>query len=252
MIDVNVSLFGWPFRRLPSGSGPKLVSRLRSHGVTRAWAGTFEALLEQDLTAVNARLHAACKALAPDLLLPFGAVNPTCPGWQDDLRRCHEYYGMPGIRLHPGYHGYTLEEPRFGELLSLAAGKNLAVQIALSMEDERTQDPLMHAPRVDPSPLEHLLKNGLPVTIVLLNGRHDGHVSQLAAAGRVYFDLAMVEGPGGAARLATQVSAERVLFGSNFPLFYFESALGKMREAAFPQAIDRAIRETNARGLVAT
>jgi hypothetical protein len=66
----------------------------------------------------------------------------------------------------------------------------------------------------------------------------------------VYFDFAMVEGPGGVERLRRKVSAQRVVFGSNFPLYYFESAVLKVREAALPDEEQRAVLEGNAHRLL--
>jgi predicted TIM-barrel fold metal-dependent hydrolase len=75
-------------------------------------------------------------------------------------------------------------------------------------------------------------------------------LEHVAAAGEVYFEISMLEGLGALARLIQQVSAERVLFGSNFPLFYFESALFKVREAGLTQLQQNAIFEGNAQRLL--
>ncbi len=52
-------------------------------------------------------------------------------------------------------------------------------------------------------------------------------------------------------RMAKKVSVPRVLFGTHYPLFYFESAVLKVREAEFTDAERQAVLESNARRLVA-
>jgi hypothetical protein len=66
MIDVNVWLSRWPFRRLPDDEPAALVRRLRRPGVTAAWAGSLDAPLHHDLADVNARLVAMCRAYGAD------------------------------------------------------------------------------------------------------------------------------------------------------------------------------------------
>jgi predicted TIM-barrel fold metal-dependent hydrolase len=247
VIDVNVSLHRWPFRRLRGDDPASLADLLRGKGVTQAWAGSFEGVFHHDVAGVNARLAADCRTHGSGLLIPFGSVNPKLPGWEKDLRRCREDHRMPGIRLHPNYHGYTLEDPAFVELLTSASRTGLIVQIALAMEDERTQFPLLRAAPVNPAPLASLLKQLPAARIVLLNGGRMPQARSISAAGEVYFDIAMVEGVGGVAKLAAEVSPGRVLFGSHSPFFYFESAALKIKEAGLPDDQAQAILEGNAR-----
>jgi len=69
---------------------------------------------------------------------------------------------------------------------------------------------------------------------------------RLAGTGRVYYDLAMLEGAEGLARLRQTVPFPGVLFGSNFPLYYFDSAWLKVREAGLPPAEEQAVLSRNA------
>ncbi len=251
MIDANVYLSRWPFRRLPCDEPAALAAMLRRQGVTEAWAGTFDALLHKDVGAANARLAAEC-AGSGGLLVPFGTVNPKLPDWEEDLRRCAEVHRMPGIRLHPNYHGYALDDPDFARLLGLAARRGLVVQVALKMEDERTQHPLVRVPTVDAAPLGKLLADLPGARVVVLNGLRDllGDRLKAVAAAGASFEISMLEGVGGLGRLIPQVGAARLLFGSYSPFFVFESALLKLRESVLDPAQSRAILEENARRLL--
>ena len=253
LIDTNVSLSRWPCRRLPLDKTPALVARLRSQGVKQAWAGSFDGLLHKDLASVNARLAEDCRKHGRGLLVPFGSVNLRLPDWEDDLRRCQEEHKMPGVRLHPSYHGYKLEEPAFTRLLDVARERGLIVQLVVTMEDERTQHPLMRAPHVDVAPLLGLLARRSNLRLVLLNwsrGVSSALLTKLSAAGKVYFDIAMLDGVGGVANLLKQVPADRVVFGSHAPFFYLESAVLKLKESVLSEPQLTSIRADNARRLL--
>ncbi|HUG92954.1 MAG TPA: amidohydrolase family protein [Planctomycetaceae bacterium] len=242
IVDTNVHLFDWPFRRLKYSSTPALVAKLRKHRIRQAWAGSFEAVLHKQLDAVNRRLAEECRTSGEGLLIPFGSVNPVWPDWDEDLRRCHEAYRMPGLRLYPAYHGYTLDRPEFARLLSLAVERGLVVQIAIRMEDERVHHPALDAPLVDASPLPDVLKKVPRARVQLINcdtALRGGHVPALIGETSATFDIAGVEANGGVGRLIEgthpyyrmAVPVERLLFGSHAPFFPCESALLKLFES---------------------
>jgi len=254
IIDSNVNLSRWPFRRLAGDETPDLVAKLRKRNVAQAWAGSFDGILHRDIAGVNARLAADCSAYGKDFLIPFGSINPKLPGWQEDVRRCAQDHRMPGIRLHPNYHGYELKDPAFAELLRLAAGAKLIVQLVVSMEDLRTQHPLLRAPPVDVAALPQLVRNEPSVQVMLLNwspALRGQRLQPFADAGMVYFDISTVEGTEGVARLMEGLPSDRVLFGSNFPLFYIEAALLKVEESGLPDDKKTMLCEANARRVLA-
>jgi predicted TIM-barrel fold metal-dependent hydrolase len=254
IVDVNVNLSHWPFRRTPCDELAPLLARLGKHGVTQAWVGNIEGLLHRDIEGVNRRLADVCRQQRSPELVPFGTVNPTLPDWREDLRRCHEVYRMPGIRLHPNYHNYQLDNPLFAELLDTAGQRNLIVQLVVRMDDERVQHPLMKVPNVNLKPLPALLKARPKLPVVILNGQAAAKgalLTQLAGAGRVYFDIATQELVAGVAGMVQAISAERVLFGSHLPLFALESAVLKIREAALDPKQQSLVEYENATRLLA-
>lgn len=254
LVDTHVSLGRWPFRRISGDETAALALQLRGHGVTSAWAGSFDGLFHKNVASVNARLAAECGRF-DGLLVPFGTVNPKLPAWEEDLRRCHEEHRMPGIRLHPGYHGYTLEEPIFEELLAGAAARGLVVQLVPWVEDERHQHPLMPVPTVDLGPLAQRVKAVPELRLVVANGFRAPRgtaLSDLAQIEWVYFDFGKLDVLDGLGQFLTIVPAEKVVFGSHSPMFYFESALLKFRESAVSREQERMLRGENAHRLLAS
>lgn len=254
IIDVNAYLSRWPFRRTPCDELPRLVEKYVEHGVGQAWVGSLDGIFHRDMGGVNLRLAEACRQERRVKLVPFGSVNPMLPDWQEDVRRCAEDHRMPGIRLHPNYHGYKLDDPVAAELFDLAAQRGLIVQVVVRMEDPRVQHPLMRIPNVDTAPMLRLVEARPALRLVMLNGRLGGGRGQQrqpsSAAQRVWFEIATQEGVGGVEQLARSSSVAQLLFGSHLPLFPLESALLKMREAGFDDAQRQAVEHGNAERLL--
>ncbi len=252
-IDTNVYLSRYPFRRLPGDEPAELVGKLRRGGVERAWAGSFDALLHRDLATVNRRLSDDCRRFGNGLLVPFGSVNPAMPDWQEELRRCHEDYRMPGIRLLPGYHGYKLGDKAFVDILGAATRRRMIVQIVVSSEDERTQHPMVRPVDVSVAAGVDPIRSTPGARVQLLNHNHRTPADlakKLMAAGEVYVDIAMVENTHGLDTLVKAIPPERVAFGSYYPFYYWESAALKVKEAALLGPQELAIFRGNARRLM--
>lgn len=248
IIDTNVSLFQWPFRRLPLDEVTSLVEKMRSLGINQAWAGSFEGVLQRDVTGVNARLAEVCRQHAE--LVPIGSINLELPDWQHDLRRCFETHRMPGIRLHPNYHGYTLADPRFTELLRRSASADRFVQIACSMEDTRTQHSLVQVADVDLVPLPKLVRQiaGSQVQVLNYRGRGNAH-AELINTPQIYFDCARVDGTDGITKMVRSAAKKRVLFGTHAPFLIPESALIRTYESNLSEPELHALLWTGAESL---
>jgi predicted TIM-barrel fold metal-dependent hydrolase len=237
IVDSHVGLFHWPFRRLPLDCTDALVRKLGSLAIREAWAGSFDGLLHRDVRQVNERLAEECRKYP--MLVPIGSVNLELPGWETELARCAENHRMPGIRLHPNYHGYTLSDSRFDRLLEVATSAGLFVQIATSMEDTRTQHSLVAVPDVDVSPLLELLPRIVGARVQLLNHRLRGTLAEeLGKTPGISFDTARIDGTAAVPTLAAGVSAGRVLFGSHAPFLIPEAALIRTHESGAGSVAD--------------
>jgi predicted TIM-barrel fold metal-dependent hydrolase len=237
IIDTHAYLGHWPFRQTAGNTPAETIAALRRGNVVQGWAGTFEGLLHKDVSGANARLAEACRREGEGLLAPFGSVNPTLPDWEEDVRRCHEAFKMSGIRLHPNYHGYTLDDERFVRLLSLAAQRKLIVQLVAALDDEVHAYLRLPSMQVDLRPLAAVVKR-FPESRLTLHSRSRrfdaDRVGALVMATNVYFDASAIADPGGA-------PADRMVLGSSWPLGTIESAVDRAFDAAATDAEARAI-----------
>ena len=261
IIDSNVHLFEWPFRKLKYDRTEWLVAKLRKHRITKAWAGSFEAVLHKQLDPINGRLAEECRTRGDGLLVPIGSVNPAWPDWEEDLRRCHEQHKMPGVRLYPAYHGYPLDHPQFARLLAEAAKRSLLVQIVLRMEDERVHHQAISIGAVNVSPLVDALKKVPDAKVQLINSAGPllaNNVSSLVRETQVTFDIAATEGNGGVGRLMEgknpsyrgAIPVERLLFGSHAPYFPCECAVFKLFESPLSLEQLKKLMNSNAKRLI--
>ena len=80
IIDSNVHLFDWPFRKLKYDRTEALIAKLRKHRITQAWAGSFEAILQKQLDAINHRLAEECRTRGDGVLDPYRQRQPGLAG----------------------------------------------------------------------------------------------------------------------------------------------------------------------------
>jgi predicted TIM-barrel fold metal-dependent hydrolase len=258
IIDTNVNLFKWPFRRMKYGETRPLVAKLRHHRITKAWAGNFEALFSKSINEVNARLAEECRVNGEGVLIPFGTVNPAWPDWEEDLRRCHEVYQMPGIRLYPAYQTFDLNHKEFIPLMSLATERGLIIQIVGDMEDSRVHHPIVLTREVSFDPLVDIMKKIPQAKVQLLSWNErvsSGLLKKLVSETNVVLDTSWLEGTGALGRLIegnswsgpeTPVPVERLLFGSHAPYFPIESGIIKLFESPLTLEQMKAVMNGNA------
>jgi uncharacterized protein len=261
IIDTNVNLFDWPFRRLKYRDTKTLMAKLRRHRVTEAWAGSFEALLSKDMSGVNTRLAEECRTQGPGFLVPFGSVNLAWPDWEEDVRRCHELHKMPGLRIYPGYQPFDLGHPAMESLVKMTAERGLILQVVFGMEDPRVHHPIINVGPVTVPPLLKAMKSTPNAKVELLHfpGSSPGDgLSQFMRQTNSVMDISRLEGNGAIGRMigtitglpSSRVPVDRIIFGSHAPYFPLETALLKLIESPLNGEQLEAIMQGNARRLL--
>jgi predicted TIM-barrel fold metal-dependent hydrolase len=262
IIDTNVNLFDWPFRKLKYGKTKALVEKLRRHRIIQAWAGSYEALFYKDVGGVNARLAEECRVSGEGLLLPFGTVNLAWPDWEEDLRLCDEVHKMRGIRVYPVYQTFDLNHPDFTKFVQLTTKRKMMIQIVGDMEDSRHHHPIVQVRDMNMAPLIDVMKQVPEANVQLVYWNHKVSYNLLAKMvdeTKVTFDTSRVEGSGEVGRLlagnswsgnSTAIPADRFLFGSHAPYFPVEANVIKLFESPLTFAQMEGIMNGNARRLL--
>jgi uncharacterized protein len=262
IIDTNIHLFQWPFRRLKYDSTRALVEKMRKHRILQAWAGSYESLFTKSIDVTNARLAKECRENGKEVLIPFGTVNPVWPDWEEDLRRCHEVHKMPGVRIYPGYQTIELSNPAFARFISEATKRSMIVQIVGDIDDTRVEHPIVKTWEFKLDPLVEIMKSNPGARVQLLNWNmyvSNELLTKLITEPGISFDIAWLESAGALGHTIegkswegpqTPIPVERLLFGSNAPIFPVEASTIKLFESPLTLQQMKAVMNQNARKLI--
>ncbi|MCY4437619.1 MAG: amidohydrolase family protein [Chloroflexi bacterium] len=253
MIDSNAYVGEWPFRRLPHSQPDNLLRKMDSLGIEKAVVSRLENVFFKDLLVGNRELHEIAQA-HPDRFIPAYTINPGYPGWDEDLEICLDELSAKNLRLHPNYHGYELLGQENLRLLEIAREHDLLVMIAIGLEDVRHHHRLVVVPDVGAGDIAQTV-NAFPQVRFLVTGGRFGEVTSIWRSvdkrESLYVENSRVQGPiHDVAKLCSTIGPDHVLFGSNSPLHYHESAkLSIETESQIVDAVKQKLFHENAAGL---
>jgi uncharacterized protein len=140
MIDVHSHFFTYPdhftpdfvsqARRARNGVEVDLTVRWHEYEATRAgcrWTVVFGGKAKLAGVWVPDDAVASYVAQHPDRLVGFLSVDPTQPGWQEELIAGHQDLKMKGIKLLPMYAGFDPNSPELDYLWNYATKHGLPV-----------------------------------------------------------------------------------------------------------------------------
>jgi uncharacterized protein len=237
IIDVNAYLGPFAFRRLRHNTAGSLLKLMDARRIDRAVVSSAAAITYRNAQSGNEEVDAELKDHR-DRLIPFAVINPTYAGWEDDLKVCHETFGMRGLRLYPGWHNYRLSDSRCLDLVRAAAARGLVVSIPIRVEDNRERSWLVDVPDLSLDDVAALIRACPEARFLLLNGI--GYVrsplgregSGLPANYRIEISrlTAFLDDELGA--LVKALGPGRIVFGTGTPFSYPDPALLKLEVLA--------------------
>jgi predicted TIM-barrel fold metal-dependent hydrolase len=251
IVDVNAYLGHFAFRRLRHNTAASLLALIDAKKIDKAVVSSAGAITYRNVQTGNEDIVQEVRGHG-DRLIPFAVINPFYAGWQDDLKICHEEFGMTGLRLYPKWHNYQLSSPCCRELVNAATKRGMVISIPIRVEDNRQRSWLLNVPDV---PLEEIVKlvkahpkarfillNGIGYTRCLLGRKDNGLPSNYAIElSRLSAVLANELG-----QLIANLSTERVMFGTGMPFNYPDPALVKLEVLDANEADKEKIRSQNA------
>jgi predicted TIM-barrel fold metal-dependent hydrolase len=191
-----------------------------------------------------------CRAIASDRLVPFPSVHPDDP---DALARVKAIAaaGFRGVKLHPYYQQFSLDEPRVLPLFQRIAELGLPVLchtgFDIAYPRDRICDPVRIAGLLDRVPTLRFIASHV-------GAWEDWDEVERHLLGRaVYLDTAYSHAYLGPARmrdLLLRHPAEFVLFGSDSPWDDQGAALAELRAMRLPPDREGALFAHNARRLL--
>ena len=237
ILDVNAYLGHFAFRQLRHNTASSLLPWMDAKGIDKAVVSSASAITYRNAQAGNEEVFAEVKSHR-DRLIPFAVINPFYAGWQDDLKICHEDFGMSGLRLYPKWHNYQLSDRCCLDLVSAATERGMVISIPVRVEDNRQRSWLANVPDVPLDELTALVKACPKARFVCLNGlgyarstlgRKDNglpanyciEISRLST---------LLDNEIG--QLVSSLGAERLVFGTGMPLNYPDPALLKLEVVA--------------------
>lgn len=139
LIDGNSYIGHWPFLQLKYNNLPALTERMNEFGTDTSVISSLNGIFYKNTQFANEELFDEIRAKKSyqQRFIPFAVINPIYNGWRNDFETSVTKLGMKGIRLHPIYHGYELDNPACVELVKMARDRDIPIAFSLRMVDSR-------------------------------------------------------------------------------------------------------------------
>ena len=241
-LDFNGFAGNWPFFRVRSNTVEKLAQLHRRCGIEGGFVSSLEAIFYQDPWEAELQLS---RQLEGTPYMHAMVLNPTLPGWKDDLKRAVGQLKIKAVRLVPGFQGYTLQDPVMDEVCAMLREFGLFLIVTLRMRDERTMY-MLQPESISMEVLQSFLdKNGdIPTLITHIRTAETEKLSpQLEARENLFVDISgFKDGLFVLDRMVLETAARgHLVYGSGAPLMELQATTMQIDTAEIEEAEKEAI-----------
>lgn len=227
-----------------TGSVGRLLESAREAGIVRSCICSV-AVTPRSVASVN-RFIATSVEAHPDRVTGFGAIHPDCedlPGLVDAVLAA----GLKGVKIHPDMQKFALDSPSAMEMFAAVESR---LPVLIHMGDTRYD--YSH-----PRQMKKVLDAFPDLVCICAHlggwGEWDDAWPVLSACENVYVDTSSslyALTPEKARELIRHYSGERVLFGTDFPMWDPVRELGRFHALKLTDAEEERILCLNARPLI--
>lgn len=163
-VDVTAFLGVFPWRLQASTDAATLTRHADRLGLSGLCLSHLASVFGYDTRSGNEELARVTAAEPRFHFTPI--INPTEPGWQDELAWALEQRAR-GVRIVPGYHGYALHQQAVTDLVAAAEDAGIAMHLSAALEDPREHHPRYSVLPCTAADIADFLRTAAQVPIVL-------------------------------------------------------------------------------------
>lgn len=222
-VDVNSLVGHWPFRKLYKNTFEDLKSAHEENSIDYGYVASLDSIFYNDPFEGDAELHNIIDGSKYKHVL---TINPLLPNFEYDLKRGIEKFDIRGVKVYPTYHDYNLDNRDFLRLCNMLKEYNLPLFLPLRMEDIRMNH-IIRPQNLALYDIQAFLVDHMDNTVVLLtaySGELAGLKDLINESPNFFFDTSgLKDGLFKIERLLGDFSAEKILYGSLYPLYAMKS-----------------------------
>jgi predicted TIM-barrel fold metal-dependent hydrolase len=156
--------------------------------------------------------------------VPNAVINPNGPGGGvPELERCIHEWGMKGVKLQPQRHGYEVDGSTANRVMEFCEQHGLSIAIH---SGDRCCLPWQVGQIARRFPTVPVIMNHMGFRYYV-----DGAINVALETPNIYLDTVLVSMPGYLKMAVDKVGADRIIYGSDFPVGHPSSAIAALKAA---------------------